>query len=348
MYIKALSCISPQQTYDLALFENKFTVITGNKCLAMEPNYSELIPAGILRRMGKASRIGIGTGMPLLKKYPSVNGIILSTANGGLEDSMKFLNQIEVYQEGSLTPTNFVQSTPNAVAGLLSLMSNNTGYNTTHVHKGLAFECALMDAKLLFEENEADSLLVGNVEEISDWNFNIEFLEGQFKEEEITNLSLLNSNTRGTICGEGASMFIIESSPVNALCEIKDVDQVCFPDETDVIEKIRHLLERNNLKTSDVHALMLGLNGDNRTDSWYHKVQNILFGYQGVFTFKNLCGEYPTAMAFATWFSSHILQGIHVPAEAVYQATSSEIKNILIYNHYKGNQHGFILMSKSC
>lgn len=347
MFIKDLSCISPQQTYDLALFENNFKVITGNKCLAIEPDYSELIPGGILRRMGKASRIGNGTGLSLLKKYPSVDGIILSTANGGLEDSMKFLNQIEVYQEGSLTPTNFVQSTPNAVAGLLSLMSNNTGYNTTHVHKGLAFESALLDAKLLFESNEATSLLVGNVEEISDWNFNIEFLEGQFKDKEVTNLTLLISNTKGTICGEGAAMFVLESSPENALCKIKDVDQICFPEESDILEKIMHLLERNSLKSSDIQSVMLGLNGDNRTEFWYHNVLNKLFSNQGVFTFKNLCGEYPTAVAFATWLSSHILQGIYVPAESVYKATSSEIKNILIYNHYKGNQHGFILMSRT-
>jgi hypothetical protein len=346
MFIKDLTCISPQQTYDLALFENNFKVISGNKCLAIEPSYSELIPAGILRRMGKASRIGIGTGMPLLKKYPSVNGIILSTANGGLEDAMKFLNQIEVYQEGSLTPTNFVQSTPNAVAGQLSLMSNNTGYNTTHVHKGLAFECALLDAKLLFEAKEADTLLVGNVEEISDWNFNIEFLEGQFKSEEVTNMTLLNSNTKGTVCGEGASMFIIESSHSNAICEIKDVDQICFPEEADVAEKIKYLLERNGLKHSDIQALMLGLNGDNRTDFWYRNIYEKLFPDQGVFTFKNLCGEYPTAIAFATWLSACILQDRTIPSEAVYKATSSEIKNILIYNHYKGNQHGFILLSK--
>ena len=102
------------------------------------------------------------------------------------------------------------------------------------------------------------------------------------------------------------------------------------------------------MKTSDVHALMLGLNGDNRTDFWYNNVCNKLFPDKGIFSFKNLCGEYPTAAAFATWLSAHILKGVHVPAEAKYKASSSEIKNILIYNHYKGNQHGFILISKSC
>jgi hypothetical protein len=344
MYIKALSCISPQPTNDLGLFEKGVLEIRGNKCLAIEPSYADLIPAGQIRRMGKASRIGIGAGLPLMKKYPAVNGIILGTANGGLEDAMKFLNQIEQYHEGSLTPTNFVQSTPNAVAGALSLMTGNTGYNTTHVHKGLAFETALMDAKLLFEENEAQSLLVGNVEEISDWNFNIELLEGQFKKEEVSNLTLLNSGTPGTICGEGAAMFLLESSSADAKCEIRDIDQICFPEENDVIEKILQLLKRNKMNPSDIGALMLGYNGDSRTDFWYDNVCKILFAEQGIFTFKNLCGEYPTASAFATWLSAHILQGVSIPEQSIMKTSSSDIRNILIYNHYKGNQHGFILI----
>lgn len=346
MFIKDLSCISPQQTYDLSLFENNFKTISGNKYLAIEPNYADLIPASQLRRMGKASRIGIGAAMPLLKKNP-VHGIILGTANGGLEDAMKFLNQIEVYQEGSLTPTSFVQSTPNAVAGALSLMTGNTGYNMTHVHKGLAFENSLLDAKLFLGENNSASLLVGSVEEISDWNFNIEFLEGQFKQEEVTNKDLLNSNTKGTACGEGAAMFIVDDSPENALCEIKDIDQICFANEAEVMGKIVRLLERNMLSPSDIHALMLGLNGDNRTEYRYSDVCSKIFPEQGVCTFKNLCGEFPTAMAFATWLSAHILQGRAVPEEIIYKKSSAEIKNILIYSHYKGHQHGFVLMSKA-
>lgn len=346
MYIKDLSCISPQQTMDQSLFENNFRIIAGNKMSAIEPSYADLIPAGQLRRMGKASRIGIGAALPLLKKYPAVNGIILGTANGGLEDAMKFLNQIEQYNEGTLTPTNFVQSTPNAVAGALSLMTNNTAYNNTHVHKGLAFENALVDAQLLFEEDETLSLIVGNVEEISDWNFNIELLEGQYKNEDITNASLLGSETPGTICGEGAAMFIVEEHKQNAIASIKDVGQICFPEESDVVDLIRSMLTANGLMISDLHGLMLGLNGDSRTDFWYRNVVSALFPMQTLFAFKNLCGEYPTASAFAVWLASNIIQGKEVPGEIILRPGEDEVRNILIYNHYKGNQHGFILMTK--
>ena len=135
MFIKDLACISPQRTYNEAFFESEPQVHVGNRYAALEPGYGSLIPAGLLRRMGKAVRMGVGTGLPLIQKNGALDGIILGTANGGLEDCLKFLNQIVDYEEGTLTPTNFVQSTPNSVAGNLALMSKNTGYNTTHVNK---------------------------------------------------------------------------------------------------------------------------------------------------------------------------------------------------------------------
>lgn len=180
MYIIDSACISPQQTFDNAFFDGHVKVHEGDRYLAVEPAYGQMIPAGLLRRMGKAVRMGVGAGLPLIQKN-QVDGIILGTANGGLEDCLKFLNQIVDYHEGTLTPTNFVQSTPNAVAGNLALMSKTTGYNATHVHKGLAFEAALLDAMMLLDEKPAQRLLLGSIEEISDYNHNIDLLSGSFK-----------------------------------------------------------------------------------------------------------------------------------------------------------------------
>ena len=289
--------------------------------------------------------MGIGTGLQLLKKATKVEGIIIRTAIGGLEDSMKFINQIELFQEGSLTPTNFVQSTPNSVAGLLSIMSANSGYNATHVHNGLAFENAILDTKLHLSENDISSILIGTVDEISDWNFNIEYLAGCFKDDAVNTESLLSLNTKGTVCGEGSSMFIIESSPVNAICQIEDLAQFSYPTESEIINNIKTFLNKNNLKQSDIQALVLGMNGDIRTDYWYKNVYNELFKDQGIFTFKNLIGEYPTASAFALYLSTYIIRGYSQPDKVILKAPSKEIKKILIYNHYKGMQHSLILLS---
>jgi hypothetical protein len=348
MFIKDLSCISPQHTYDETFFEDEPKVHTGNRYAAMEPDYGGLIPAGLLRRMGKAVRMGVGAGLPLINNNPGLDGIILGTANGGLEDCLKFLNQIVDYKEGTLTPTNFVQSTPNAVAGNLALMSRNTGYNNTHVNKGLAFEGALLDGLLLMEEKKAKTLLLGSIEEISDYNYNIDKLAGAFKTEQLGSDQLLHSNTPGTVCGEGAVMFAVESErSADAIAEIVDVEQISHADQGRLREKLTRFLAKNELEYSDIDTLILGFSGDNRNDHWYTWFQEDLFAQSTVYSYKNLVGDYPTASAFAVWMAAKLLSGKKLPEQTLrVKKSEHNTEKILVYNHYKGIQHGFILLSK--
>src|SRR5215831_10403745 len=123
IHIHDYAAISPQTSFgepDLSHLheygENKLRVI--------EPVY-EGIPGSLLRRMGKAVKIGVGAALHLLKKNPPVHGIVLGTADGGLEDCIKFLNQIVEYDEGMLAPANFVQSTANAIASQVGLLTSN-------------------------------------------------------------------------------------------------------------------------------------------------------------------------------------------------------------------------------
>ncbi|CAG4995008.1 hypothetical protein DYBT9275_01519 [Dyadobacter sp. CECT 9275] len=345
IYITDLACISPQPTFDHTFFEGEVHIYKGARYLAVEPGYTDIIPAGLLRRMGKAVRMGVGAGLSLLRHHPDIEGIILGTGNGGLEDCLKFLNQIVDYAEGTLTPTNFVQSTPNAVAGNLALMGKLTGYNATHVHKGLAFENALLDAMMLLEERKLHALLVGSVEEISDYNHNIDFLNGNFKEGDFTSETLLKTNTPGTVNGEGAAWFVVSDRKDQALAEIADITHTGNLAAEDLDNWVLHFLKRNQLEASEVEMLMTGMNGDVRNDYFYTNLQAGLLKDRPVVTFKNVAGEHPTASAFATWLAVHILSGSGVPASVVYSGSPAGIpRNILLYNHHLGEQHALILM----
>jgi len=343
MYIIDLKSISPQKTFDDSFFDGEVVSFVGNKYFATEPNYSDLIPRGLLRRMGKAVRMGIGAGLPLIKNHKNIDGIIIATATGGLDDCFKFLNQIVVYKEGTLTPTNFVQSTPNSIGGHLALMSKNTGYNNTHMCDGTAFESTLLDAFLLFEEEEVSKLLIGNVDENSPHNNTIDGYAGKFKEEEITSEALLNSNTPGSVCGECANMFVVSNKKENAICEIVDVQQHTYLKSNTIETQVGIFLKKNNLKLNDIDALVLGFSGDNRSDYWYTELMNS-FPSSSVFSYKNLVGEYPTASGFGTWLAANILNGKNIPNEAIYRKGNRPHNNILIYNNYLGDQHGFILL----
>lgn len=343
MFIADLRCISPQHTFEDDFFGSEPLIFKGSQLKAIEPDYAS-IPRGQLRRMGRSNRMATGAGMPLLEKWKT-NGIIIGSTDGGMEDCHRFLNQIMQYDEGTLTPTGFVQGSPGSPAGGLALMSKNTGYNNTHSNKGLSFENGLMDAALLFEEGVAESLLVGNVEEISEAQFRIESLGGHIKLEETSSDRLYGSTAAGAVYGEGAAMFILRSAGENALAEIMDVDMISYPSKDDLNIKATDLLERNGLETTDVDALMLGLSGDATSDRWYSEFAEALFPNTGIISFKNLFGETPSASAFATWFAAHLLNGKAIPEMAIQKPISSELRTILIYNHYQGNQHGFVLLT---
>lgn len=346
MFIKDSVCISPQETFPSGFRGNELTEHEGDKYFAAEPSYEGLIQAGVLRRMGKAVRMGVGAGVQILKEAQGVDGIIIGTANGGLEDCIKFLNQIVDYNEGTLTPTNFVQSTPNAIAGQLALIHQNTGYNITHVHGGLSFENALVDASLLFEQDQAGTLLVGGIEEISEYNHNIDRISGIFKEAPGSSASLLASTSAGTVNGEGAVMLLLEKKASRrGQARICEVTTLSFASPVQVEECLAEMLDRHGLEPQAVDALMLGYDGDVQSAGWYGRIRGNFSSATPVFSFKNACGEYPTACAFAVWLGHQVLANQPVPAGVLYSGEMpAKPGNLLIYNHYRGEQHSFILL----
>ncbi len=158
LYIHRTTCISPQQTFpqtDIDLPRLHLSV--DNKLRAREPSYAD-IPPGQLRRMGRTVRFGIGAALPLLREATTPpDGILIGTANAGMEESIQFMKEIIDHEEGILSPGAFVQSTPNTIAAQLSLLSHNKAYNITHVQGGLAFENALIDAAMLLQEHASAS-----------------------------------------------------------------------------------------------------------------------------------------------------------------------------------------------
>jgi 3-oxoacyl-(acyl-carrier-protein) synthase len=346
MYIRDLLCISPQPTYQADFFSQSLIQHTGIQFNATEASCNDMIPAGVLRRMSKITRMGVGTAMPLLNKHKDIEGIIIGSAYGGVNDSMKFLEQIEQYNEGTLTPTSFVQSTPNSLAGILSVMSQCNGYNNTHVHEGLAFENALIDAKMYLETNKG-TLLAGAAEEISEWNNNLNRLKGLYKATPIESGIIIRSGTSGTYPGEGAAMFVISSKEDQAKAKITDIRQMMTENLEDVTELIGQMLEQNNIKTDQVSMVISGMNGDNRTDNDCYEISNSVFPHSGISVFKHCTGEYPAASSFALWLATHIITGQQIHNEMMIKPTTEKPIHILIHNSYHPGMHGLILVSKS-
>lgn len=343
-YIHHTSCISPQQTFSTVQIDQLQEAVN-NKLQVIEPAY-EGIPTGILRRMGRAIRFAVGAALPIIKTTAvSIDGIIIGTANGGMEDCIKFLNQIIDYEEGMLTPTNFVQSTTNAIAAQIGLLSANKAYNITHVHRGLAFENALLDAGMLLKENTGANYLVGGVDEISTYNYNIDYLAGWFKKESIRAKKLYQSATAGSIAGEGAAMFLVNGNSENAKAKIAGLHLLHTEDEALMARQLAHFLDKHLRTGEKIDLLLSGEDGDSRLLPYYNACENVLDKQATVARFKHMMGEYATATAAALWLACLILQDQSLPAHMIkYESSSSGFNRILIYNNHKGQQHSFILV----
>lgn len=343
LYIHHIFCVSPQKTLSQPDLET-LNDLQENKLKALEPAY-EGIPVTVLRRMGKAVRMSVGAASSILKTGIKPDGIILGTANGGMEDCIKFMIQIAQYDEGLLTPGNFVQSTPNGLAAQLALSQHNTGYNITHTHRGLSFENAVIDASMMLREFPSRSYLLGAADEISTYNYNVDFLDGWYKKENISNKDLYGSNSLASIAGEGAVMCLASNEGENAVAKIVAVHTIHGEDEEYVGQELRDFLSRYCI-TQVPDLFISGENGDNRFQNFYLQAEKHIHEETGILRFKHMSGEYPTASSFAVWLSCYLLQGGKIPSHCIKRnGGSSKPKSILIYNHYKGVQHSLILLS---
>jgi len=342
-YIHQTFCISPQQTFQQQDMEMLYEPVDKKLC-AIEPVY-EGIPPGSLRRMGKAIRMGVGAALPLIKNAASLNGIIIGTANGGMEDCIKFLNQIVQYEEDMLAPGSFVQSTSNVIAAQLGLMTANKGYNITHAHLGLSFENAAIDAAMQLKEHPGHSFLLGGVDEISSFNYNIENLAGSYKDSDISNKQLYEKESPGSIAGEGAAMFLVSNNKGSAIAKVTAISTIHSKDLAAVRQQLKFFLEKNTTGDEPIDLLLTGENGDSRTLPYYAKSEELVGDSPSIARFKHMTGEYPTVSAMALWLACQVLQTQQVPQHMIKRASQTKYKNILIYNNYKGLQHSFILVT---
>ena len=204
--------------------------------------------------------------------------IIVGTGMGCVQDSEKFLKAMLDNHEQHLTPTAFIQSTHNTVAGQLALHWQCHSYNTTYVNGAISFESALLDATMQLEQQLIANALVGGVDEHAPF-----FLQTQ---------QLVKSN----LMGEGAAFFALSAIPAeHTYAELVDISlrNEVTPDE--LPSWVTDFLLRHTLSINDIDIIFTG---DPTPLPWQCPI----------LSYKNLCGEYYTASAFGLWYACHYLK----------------------------------------
>jgi 3-oxoacyl-(acyl-carrier-protein) synthase len=359
IYINGLGNVSPQNTTDSSQFLEEPLSFEASQLRCIDPGYREFIPAEMIRRMGRIIKMGVAASKLCLRDAAAgsataediiPDAIITGTGLGCVEDTEKFLASMIRNNEEFLTPTSFIQSTHNTVAGQIALLLKCHGYNFTYVHRGISFESALTDAMMQIQMGEFTNVLVGGSDELTANSFAITSRMGYWKQKPVQTLKLLDDHRRGTIAGEGASFLFLEKHKTgNTYARLVGVSTFLKPDSHEAVSKRLHdFLAAHDLTITDIDLLIMGLNGDPRTDIVYHALAETDFQNTPLAYFKHLCGEYHTAPAFAAWLAAMVLKTQTVPEIVRFNKSNlpASIEHVLIYNHFQGNNHAFILLSR--
>jgi 3-oxoacyl-[acyl-carrier-protein] synthase II len=201
------------------------------------------------------------------------------------------------------------------------------------------------------ELGEFSNALVGGSDELTANSFAIMSRLGYWKRKPVNTRYLLDDHQRGTIAGEGASFLFLENQKrANTYAMVSGVATFLKPASYfEVSNRLHHFLGTLGLKANDIDLVILGLNGDPRTDQVYNHLAGKDFPDTPLAYFKHLCGEYHTASVFATWLAALAVKTQSVPEVVLVnqKLRPSVIKQVLIYNHFRENNHAFILLTST-
>ncbi len=348
-YINGTGCISAQNSIDNEWFFDAINPAKGDYFDAIEPSYKEFIAPNLLRRMGRAIKMGVATANLAINQAETkkVDAIITGTGLGCFEDSERFLLALLNNEEQFLTPTSFIQSTHNTVGSQIALIMKCHDYNFTYVHRGFSFESTLQDALMLFEEGK-ETILVGGIEEHTPNFVLLNRKAKKFRDPGITT-PFWKSTTEGIQMSEGAAFFVLNKNKTEKSLASIDGIQTLYKPKTsaEVLNKLNSFLKLHNLTLADIDVTLMGFSGDVNFD---HLLQELLPAIEKdsiAASYKQISGEYHTVSAFAMWAGIKLIEKQQLPkALAISDKRRSKIKHVLILNQYLGINYSFTLLSQ--
>jgi 3-oxoacyl-[acyl-carrier-protein] synthase II len=201
------------------------------------PNYKDYVSPVALRRLSSILRMGIAAAKECENKVGQpFDAISVGTALGCLTDTEKFLKVINSVEGDILSPTAFIQSTHNTIAGQISLDMGNHSYNMTHTQNNVSFEMALIDGMLCCSE-DSKNVLVGAADEA------IDFLN-------LLKPAILPQEAHLT---SGATFLVLQPNKNANSIAIKDCSAI--KTKRSLHEEIETFLTDNNISKNDIHKV---------------------------------------------------------------------------------------------
>ncbi len=319
MFINAASTISYQPT-----FRNKgFSSVLQNMEHSSEliiPDYNDFIPAMERRRMSQVQKTSIACAMDCMQQagIEQPGAIIVGTSMGCSINTKNFLDKIQSAGDGPLSPTSFIVSTHNTVAGQIALLLKNHGYNMTYTQNSLSFEQALLDA-MMSVNSGCENVLVGGADEEEDTIYNMR--------ERLNNADALLTS--------GASFFVV-SSERNHAESIELVDVGSYGLIEDTSELTQNFLQVNGIAPLEVDLVLFAVSDD----SGWRQLKGMC-EEDKLFDYQKITGTYYTSSAFAMHYAVDFLSA------GEHSVFGKDVRHILVYNNLIPENLGLILLKSA-
>lgn len=292
---------------------------------SIDPAFRDWLNPLESRRMGKILKRALVTAMKAMKDsgISQPDAIMTGTGLGCIENTEIFLDQLCKDGEEMLKPTCFMQSTHNTVSSLIAIYGQCHGYNSTFSHKSISFDSALLDAFLQLRLGDIRHALVTGNDEMTPSYFGI-----------LQRIGYVGQPGQ-VPAGEASVAAMLTAESEHALCEIEDVKM--FYD----IDKVQDV-------SSDVDAILLGVNGDSNNDSKYMELASRLPSVP-LLRYKHVFGECYTSSALGLYAAAQIIASGRIPDFMFmmpHEDNSVNIKRILVVNHSDGKDFSLITLKK--
>jgi len=166
--IRCMSSIGAQDVFLRANVWDQLQELSDNSTF-IEPDYRAYIPTSVLRRCSPILKMALTVSKVCQETIAdAIDAICVGTSLGCLHHTERFMQVFNTSDSPTISPTSFIQSTHNTIAGMLALLFNNQSYNMTYSQHSVSLEVSLIDALLLMGEG-ANNVLVCAADEKLDY-----------------------------------------------------------------------------------------------------------------------------------------------------------------------------------
>lgn len=322
IYIAACKQISAQQPLCEEWFDNPI-IHTEPYVRAIDPDFKTFISPIAARRMGLILKRAVATSTTALQeaRIENPDAIITATGLGCINNTEIFLKALTQQGESCLQPTYFINSTHNTIGSYIAVQRHCHAYNNTHVHRGISFESAILDAVMQFELGKINNALVGAHDEMTPDYFNLLQRVGFWK---------------GTFAGETAMSMVLKRE---GEIELAGINLLYKPSTRQLVESAERLCVNKGITLSEIDLIVTGRSQDPDNNKPYQDLEEHLALTDKSTSYKHIFGHSFTSSAYGLYYAYECLRrGRDIQGR--------EVHNILLYNHFENKDHSLTLLTR--